>query len=192
MVDNQELKNTQQLVQSSEVNEQVSKSQLKNEVSYPDASLNLQLEQYKIYVEMTDRVSTRRGQTNAFYTSLLTGLLAAISLIVEKGSSGNTQSRLAGLHGFLALLVAILGLFLSLVWYLNIRSYKQLNSLKFQVIHEIEAYLPFKLYSREWEILKADRANKYLRQTNVEQYIPFAIGGLYLSLFIYVIVSMIK
>lgn len=178
MVDNQELNNTH--------------SQLRNEASYPDASLNLQLEQYKIYVEMTDRVSARRGQTNAFYTSLLTGLLAAISLIVEKGSSGSAQSHFTGLHGFLALLVAILGLFLSLVWYLNIRSYKQLNSLKFQVIHEIEAYLPFKAYSREWEILKVDRANKYLRQTNVEQYIPFAIGGLYFSLFIYVVVNMIK
>ena len=40
------------------------------------------LEQYKLYVEMTDQVSTRRAHTNRFYVSLLSGLLALFSWAV--------------------------------------------------------------------------------------------------------------
>ena len=33
------------------------------------------LEQYKMFVEMADRVSTKRGQANMFYISLLSGII---------------------------------------------------------------------------------------------------------------------
>ena len=38
------------------------------------------LEQYKLFVEMADRVSSRRMQTNMFYISLLSGLITVISI----------------------------------------------------------------------------------------------------------------
>jgi len=41
------------------------------------------LEQYKLYVEMTDRISQRRDQSNRFYSALLTGLLAVISVVAR-------------------------------------------------------------------------------------------------------------
>jgi len=36
------------------------------------------IEQYKLYVEMTDRISDRRERTNRFYISLLSVLLALL------------------------------------------------------------------------------------------------------------------
>ncbi len=36
------------------------------------------LEQYKLYVDITDKISARRNQVNSFYISLLSGLLAFI------------------------------------------------------------------------------------------------------------------
>ena len=108
------------------------------------------LEQYKLYVEMADRVSSRRVQITSFYTSILSALLALLSITSNKEFFQGPQS-------FVFLTVAILGLCLCLAWAANINSYKQLNSLKFKVIHEMEIYLPFPCYSREWKILKEDK-----------------------------------
>jgi hypothetical protein len=106
------------------------------------------LEQYKLYVDLSDRTSARRNQMNSFYTSLLSGLLALITLITNKDiiAFKNTKFQAAA---FLA--VAALGMLLCIVWYLSIRSYKDLNSGKFKVIHELEQQLPFAWsYSQMW------------------------------------------
>src|ERR1700730_14642081 len=89
------------------------------------------LEQYKLYVEMADRVSARRADTNKFYISLLTALLALLSIVIERNALPRFQNAII-------LVVAVLGLVLCYVWIINIRSYRQLNSGKFKVIHEME------------------------------------------------------
>jgi hypothetical protein len=134
------------------------------------------LEQYKLYVEMADRVSSRRIDANKFYISLLTALIALLSLV--NISMEFTRAVFAA--------VAILGIILCTVWLINIRSYKQLNSLKFQVIHEMEKQLPFACYAREWQILKQNPAGKkYLRTSHVEQYIPLILLIPYIVLLFY-------
>ena len=50
------------------------------------------LEQYKLYVEMADRVGTRRAQTNRFYISLLSGLLAVLSIVVGRNIFSDFQA----------------------------------------------------------------------------------------------------
>jgi hypothetical protein len=143
------------------------------------------LEQYKLYVEMMDRVSARRAQTNTFYISLLSGLLALLSLVVDK-------KLVLGDQAIVLLATAILGLALCYVWYANINSYKELNSLKFKVINEIEPYLPFPCYLREWEILKEGNKNQqYRRLTRVEKYVPFILAVPYLCLLVYSIYSLL-
>jgi hypothetical protein len=137
------------------------------------------LEQYKLYVEMADRVSSRRVQIASFYTSVLSALLALLSITSNKDLFQGPQS-------FVLLTVAILGLCLCVAWAANINSYKQLNSLKFRVIHEMEAYLPFPCYDREWEILKEDKnKRRYLRLTAIEPYIPMILAVPYLCLLVY-------
>lgn len=145
--------------------------------SYGDDFKAHLLEQYKIYVEMMDRVTERRGKTNTFYLSLLSGLLALLSLLVD-------QNLFSGDKDVLLLLLAILGLSLCCIWYFNINSYKQLNYLKFKVIHEIEALLPFPCYSREWQIEK-NKNSQYRRLSRVEKYIPLIITIPYFGLLIY-------
>ena len=106
------------------------------------------LEQYKLYVEMADRVSERRMQTNKFYISLLSGLLALFPILVSVGTSKQTV---------ILIILPLLGIALCILWYINILSYRQLNSGKFKVIHEIEQYLPFPCYDKEWELLGEKR-----------------------------------
>jgi Flp pilus assembly protein TadB len=97
------------------------------------------LEQYKLYVEMADRISARRAQSNRFYISLLSALLALLSILINRTLWSSIQNAI-----FLA--VAILGLALCFLWYVNINSYRQLNSGKFKVIQELEQHLPFNCY----------------------------------------------
>lgn len=144
------------------------------------------LDQYKLYVEMADRVSSRRTQIASFYTSILSALLALLSITSNKELFQGPQS-------FVLLTVAILGLCLCLAWAANINSYKQLNSLKFKVIHEMEAYLPFPCYDREWKILKEDKNRRYyFRLTAVEQYIPMILAVPYLCLFVYSFIKILN
>ncbi len=141
------------------------------------------LEQYKLYVEMTDRVSSRRVQITRFYTSILSGILALLSITSNKELFKESQS-------FVLPTVAIIGLCLCVAWTANINSYKQLNSLKFQVIHGMEAYLPFPCYDREWKILKEDNNRKrYFRLTAIERYIPMILAIPYFGLLVYSLVK---
>ena len=129
---------------------------------YPDHLL----EQYKLYVEMADRVSQRRDQSNKFYATVYSALAAVLLLTARFDLSDSALTIV-----FLA--VGTVGAALALIWWLNIKSYRTINSAKFDVIHEIETRLPFPGYQREWELLRpTDGPPKYLQLTRIEQYVP--------------------
>ncbi|MBV5328922.1 MAG: hypothetical protein JZU65_15045 [Chlorobium sp.] len=136
------------------------------------------LEQYKLFVTMADNVSARRTLANSFYITVLSALLAILSLA---GENFATEAQ-----NMIFLVVSILGLVLCIVWKININSYGQLNTGKFKVIHEMEAQLPFACYDREWEFLGAGQdSKKYLQLTKVEQYVPYLLAIPYLLLLVY-------
>jgi len=139
------------------------------------------IEQYKLYVELTDRLSARRNETSKFYISLLTGLLAVLSLVLQREIAINVQRAV-----FLA--IGFIGITLCFVWNVNIHSYKQLAKLKFNVIHEMEKELPFACFDREWEILGSEH-QRYRRLTDVERLVPLLLGVPYLIIIIVTIVT---
>lgn len=144
------------------------------------------LEQYKLYVQMMDNVSQRRSQTNAFYISVLSGLLVVLSIIIEKGAFSDVQH-------IVLFAVAILGMLLCYVWYINIQSYRQLNSGKFKIIHEMERELPFACFDKEWKILgEGTDKNKYLQVTSMERNVPILLAIPYALLFIYAVYHLIS
>ena len=126
------------------------------------------LEQYKLYVEMMDKVSERRGNANSFFITLHTVVLGII-----------------GINGFSVekywWLIVILGLILSYVWGYLLQSYKLLNTGKFKVIHEIEKELPMNMYAYEWEILDYGKNRaKYWPISHLEQIIPIVFAIVYI------------
>ncbi|ADB58813.1 RipA family octameric membrane protein [Archaeoglobus profundus] len=114
------------------------------------------LEQYKLFVEMADRVSNRRMHTNMFYISLVSALIAVTSVLREVGS----------FNSVIILSISGLGIIVCILWYVHIESYRKLNSAKFTVIHEIEKYLPYPCYYKEWEVLEKSR---YVLLSKIEQ-----------------------
>ena len=102
------------------------------------------LEQYKLFVEMTDRISQRRQTAHHFFITLNT-LLMSFSGYVQMDS-----------YSLAPFYIGIAGILLSCLWYQLIKAYKQLNGSKFQVILEIEQLLPLSPYEAEWKILKKE------------------------------------
>jgi hypothetical protein len=144
--------------------------------SSADKALSICLEQYKLYVEMADRVSNRRSSLNNFYLTLNTAALAVLANTLINSSKT------------LILTISILGFFISILWSQKISSYKNLNKVKFGIINEIEDKLPIKPYKYEWNILKLELATKSHNQiTDLEQNLPHIFAFTYLGIFLYLI-----
>lgn len=140
------------------------------------------LEQYKLYCEMADRISARRGLTNTFFLSLNTAIFAAAGTAWAGGHS--VQAGLL-LFPLLALIVQCGA------WFFLLRSYRQLNSAKYTVIGVLEERLPASPYWKaEWRALGEgrDRA-KYWPMSHLEQWIPVLFAAIYLASFIALAVS---
>jgi hypothetical protein len=130
-------------------------------------------EQYKLAVEMADRVSARRMQANTFFLGVNTGLLTLFSALGK-------ERMISGLSGALPVLALLL---LCFVWWRIVRSYRQSNSGKYQIILQLEALLPAAPYAAEWEALGKGRdPNLYLPLTRLENWVPALFGLLHFGL----------
>ncbi len=150
--------------------------------AYGDKAQDHLLEQYKVYLEMADRVSSRRSQTNGFFITIFSGLLAVIAFIFNK----DTQLSLS-LQNLLLWGVGLLGFFLSILWGQAIESSKILNSGKFKVINGIETMLPCPGYYQEWDIVKR---KGYLRATGIENFLARIFIGFWGIFIIYLITQL--
>lgn len=150
-----------------------------NAEEYGDSFRDHFFEQYKLYVEMADRISARRAQANKFYLSLVSALLALLSVLVGTSLFSGPVIVVVGL-------VAILGVALCALWYVTIGSYRQLNSGKFKIIHQMEEALPFASYTEEWRILRTvEGGKKYRRLTRVEERVPIVLAGLFIVVLLF-------
>lgn len=137
------------------------------------------LEQYKLYVEMADRVSQRREQSNRFYVTLVAAIVALLILAARLGVAD-------GAWPVLFLISGLFGMALSVVWYGNIRSYRELNTAKFAIINELEKQLPTAGYADEWELLRPKEGPpKYFQLSRIEQFVPVLFALLFAALFAY-------
>jgi hypothetical protein len=83
-------------------------------------------------------------------------------------------------------LIALAGIAISFMWYRLIRSYRDLNSAKFQVLHQIEKKLPISPFDAEWEAVGRGKNSKlYLPFTNIEVGIPWVFLLLHVVAFIH-------
>lgn len=145
-----------------------------NKSDYGSEYRNHYLEQYKIYVDMADKVSSRRQSANSFFLSVNTAIIAVIGYVQLGEKAGETRE----LYWF----VSIAGMLLCYSWYRLIRSYKDLNTGKFKVIHSIENNLPLSPFDAEWEALgKGENSRLYHPFTKIEMKTPWVFLFLHLS-----------
>lgn len=136
-------------------------------------------EQYRLYVESADKISDRRINTNVFFISLNTILLTMIGIFYK--------------NNILLAMLSILGFILSILWLLNIVNYIKINKCKFNIINELEKFLPVKPYSYEWyKIGKGKNSKNYIPVSKIESCLPIIFMLVYIATIIFCICSKVK
>lgn len=110
-------------------------------------------ELYKLAVEMADRVSARRGLANSFFLTANTGVVAL----------------LAG--GAVRWSLAVAGILVSVVWWALLKSYRDLNTAKFEIILAMEERLPVRVYGDEWDRLRRETVRFGLRRHELRAWV---------------------
>ena len=136
------------------------------------------LEQYKLYVQSAENVSARRVISNRYLLAFNAALVALYGI----------QSANFG-QGYWTLIIPAVGISVSVLWYLIIKSHADLNRIKFDVIHEIEQYLPAAMYKYEWNLLEEGQGKTYRAVTAIERRIPILFAVLYVILAVMIILA---
>ena len=150
------------------------------EESYGDSFRADLLEQYKLYVQSAENVSARRVASSRY----LLALNAALVALYGVQSAGFGQS-------YWTLLVPLIGLPVSLLWYRIIKSHTNLNRVKFDVIHKLEEHLPAAIYTYEWQLAEEGKGKSYRAVTTLEQWIPVLFAVLHVGLTIMIILAIV-
>ena len=144
-----------------------------------DSEQDRLLEIYKLHAELADRVSQRRERTNRLYVSLYVGLVVFLATLLRFGFGDMPES-------LVLITIGSVGALLSLSWFVVIRSYKQLNSEKFRVLHDLEKQLPYQFFTLEWDPQsKGKKSNRYWKLTHVEVLLPSIFCVVFLILIAY-------
>lgn len=134
------------------------------------------LEIYKLHADLADRVSQRREGANRLYVTLLVGLVLFAAAMLRFGTDGIPVDTVLFWTG-------VLGAILAISWYIVIRSYRQLNTGKFNALQDLEQRLEYPFFTKEWELLgEGKKPTRYWRLTVVETALPciflLLFGGL--------------
>jgi drug/metabolite transporter (DMT)-like permease len=132
------------------------------------------LDQYKLYVEMADRISARRGLTNTFFVTLNSAVFTLIGVFWKDRPP---EPSIPVLLVLLAVALAQAG-----AWFFIVRSYRQLNAAKYSVVGLLELKLPASPYDAEWTALKEGNDWRiYWPLTHVEKWVPILFGAIYIA-----------
>ena len=137
------------------------------------------LEQYKLYVQSAENVSARRVASSNYLLTLNAALVALYGF----------QSAGFG-ENFWALLVPVIGIPVSLLWLLIIKSHADLNRVKFVVIHEFEEHLPAAMFKYEWTLAEEGQGKAYRAVTTIERRIPVLFAALHVALAIIIVLEL--
>ena len=139
------------------------------------------LEQYKLLVESAENVSARRVASSRYLLTLSAALVALYGF--QSASFGQS---------YWFLVVPIIGIPVSLLWYFIIKSHADLNRIKFDVIHELEEQLPAAIYKYEWQLAEKGRGKAYRAVTSIESCIPILFALAHSVLAVMMVLSLVE
>ena len=121
-----------------------------SEGTYGDSFNAHLLEQYKLYVQSAENVSARRVASSRYLLTINAALVALYGF--QSADFGESWWMLG---------VPIVGVIVSVLWFLIIKSHADLNRVKFKIIHELEEHLPAAIYEHEWQLAESGRGKAY-------------------------------
>jgi hypothetical protein len=149
-----------------------------SEQEYGDVYKEHFLSIYNQYIDMADRISSRRQSANSFFLTINTAIVSFISSVRFIISTPKQST--------IYLPIAIAGIILCYSWYRLLVSYKELNSAKFSLICQMEKELPLKPYDTEWQKLREGKKSKrHMPFSKIETIVPWVFLLLHVFFFIY-------
>ena len=127
---------------------------------------------FKAYLEDLGRIGSRHEALRQFYISVISALFVFLAMTGEKG-------LFQAVRGGVLVLVAIVGITVSIAWFLHMWSFGTLYVAKKATLSQMEATLPFKPFSTETTELAKGRR---LRLTIVDRIVAVAFIALFLTL----------
>lgn len=142
-----------------------------------DTFQHLLMEQYKLYVEMSDRIHARRNLANVFFLTMHAVIIGLLGLSIIR----NPYIPQPGL-----LLFPLLGLLvLCYAWWRLVQYFRRLNRAKNAVIGELEQRLPSTSHKAE-QVALGEHDRPYNPLKRMEVTLPFIFAGLYIFAYVYV------
>jgi hypothetical protein len=138
------------------------------------------LQQYKLCVEMANHVSARRALANTFFLTASTIFVSVIGYMIGRAFAAPSHYDIATAATVTAGSIAF-----SIAWWMALKSYDQLNSGKFQIIHLLETKLPAAAFQAEWNVLGGGKdPSKYRPLSYVERIMPLVFIAIYGALLV--------
>jgi hypothetical protein len=133
-------------------------------------------ELYKEYAQTVEKVSDRRANLNSWMITLLNIVLASDGgmsyLLPAHAGSENIAS---------SLIIPLAGIVTSLIWLALLRSYRQLNQAKFEVLFDFEDKMGVEVFRLERKRYKQIARTGF---SKIERYVPVAFIALFALVFL--------
>lgn len=142
----------------------------------------LKIEQYKIMVGSTEKVTDARSKVNNLFFTI-TSTILSVSFIIVKTYEFKLISIAA------TIVMTILAFTTTYFWEKLILSYGKLNTGKFKLVDRLEKELRTNMFEEEWKILTSEI--KYQSNTKTETEVIKAFRGFIIALFILEVIYLI-
>ena len=131
------------------------------------------LEQYKVYLETSEKLIERRQNVNNFYITVNAAMVTIGSLALSFSDSPKTKA-------YIMIAISVFCIVLDFSWIRILEAYGILNGSKMKIVKLIEEKLPLSLYDKEWDVMSDKLNNKrYVSFTDSEKRIPKIFLGIY-------------
>ena len=148
-----------------------------------NTDINTLFEQYKIFLQTSESVVTRRQNVSNFYLSVNSAIVGFFGAIGALGIESMWKY-------YISITVPLVGIILCYSWINIINAYGSLNASKMKIINIIEKRLPASLYEAEWKV-QTDKLNlkPYISFTKSETRIPKVFGLIYIIILLVEIIQ---
>ncbi len=141
------------------------------------------LEQYRIYSDAKEKFIDREFTTNRFY--LVLNIIVLLATYFLSALTPQYQP---------VIILSIIGLSISLMWWINIDTYQTMIKIKYaNVLEYLETKLPERPYNKEYNDYKELKKQKHLIVfSDFQKILTIIIAGIYFFALVYNVANMIK
>ena len=136
---------------------------------------------FELYLATAEKVSDRRAQANSWMLSVNSAIVALYGYLQADKLAVGANQKAVWLWA-----IPAAGALVCVAWVALLTSYRKLNRAKFAVLTQIEADLPFPLFTREGEAYRRDRRRSL---SSIERLVPACFVLLYAVMLVAAVVA---